>query len=61
MLETVSAVAKTAELKVQARIGIHTGPITAGVIGTHKFVYDVWGPQTPGWVVGLRQPSLRRN
>ena len=21
----------------------HTGPITAGVIGTHKFVYDVWG------------------
>ena len=43
MLETVSAVAKAAELKVQARIGIHTGPITAGVIGTHKFVYDVWG------------------
>ena len=28
---------------LQARIGIHTGPITAGVIGTHKFVYDVWG------------------
>ena len=28
---------------LQARIGIHTGPIVAGVIGTHKFVYDVWG------------------
>jgi class 3 adenylate cyclase len=26
-----------------ARIGIHTGPIVAGVIGTYKFVYDVWG------------------
>ena len=26
-----------------ARIGIHTGPIVADVIGTHKFVYDVWG------------------
>ena len=31
------------ELDLQARIGIHSGPIIAGVIGTHKFVYDVWG------------------
>jgi adenylate cyclase len=27
----------------QIRIGIHTGPAVAGVIGTRKFVYDVWG------------------
>jgi len=25
------------------RIGVHTGPVIAGVIGTRKFVYDVWG------------------
>jgi adenylate cyclase len=25
------------------RIGIHTGPVVAGVIGTSKFAYDVWG------------------
>ncbi len=25
------------------RIGIHTGPLVAGVIGTEKFAYDVWG------------------
>jgi len=25
------------------RIGIHTGPVVAGVIGTHKFIYDLWG------------------
>ena len=25
------------------RIGIHTGPVVAGVIGTKKFIYDVWG------------------
>ena len=43
MLETVEAIAKETGLKLQARIGIHTGPIVAGVIGTHKFVYDVWG------------------
>ena len=27
----------------QIRIGIHTGPVVAGVIGTSKFVYDIWG------------------
>jgi adenylate cyclase len=43
MLDAVSAIAEATDLKLQARIGIHTGPITAGVIGTHKFVYDVWG------------------
>ena len=25
------------------RIGIHSGPLLAGVIGNKKFVYDVWG------------------
>ncbi|MCS6812761.1 MAG: adenylate/guanylate cyclase domain-containing protein [Cyanobacteria bacterium] len=25
------------------RIGIHTGPVIAGVIGTRKFMYDLWG------------------
>ncbi|NES24231.1 MAG: response regulator [Symploca sp. SIO3E6] len=27
----------------QIRIGIHTGPVVAGVIGTQKFIYDLWG------------------
>jgi adenylate cyclase len=43
MLEAVAGVAAATALELQARIGVHTGPITAGVIGTHKFVYDVWG------------------
>jgi len=26
-----------------ARIGIHSGPVVAGIVGTKKFSYDVWG------------------
>ena len=25
------------------RIGIHTGPVVAGVVGIKKFAYDIWG------------------
>jgi adenylate cyclase len=43
MLDEVDAIAAATGLKLQARIGVHSGPIVAGVIGTHKFAYDVWG------------------
>jgi class 3 adenylate cyclase/CheY-like chemotaxis protein len=43
MMRAVRDVAKATDLNLQARIGIHSGPIVAGVIGTHKFAYDVWG------------------
>lgn len=29
--------------KLQIRVGIHTGPVVAGVIGHSKFIYDLWG------------------
>jgi histidine kinase len=25
------------------RIGVHSGPLVAGVVGTRKFAYDIWG------------------
>merc|ERR1712217_636003 len=28
---------------LQVRIGIHSGPCVAGVIGQKKFAYDIWG------------------
>jgi adenylate cyclase len=27
----------------EAKIGIHTGPVVAGVVGVNKFAYDIWG------------------
>lgn len=27
----------------EMRIGIHSGPVVAGVVGSHKFAYDIWG------------------
>ncbi|MCW3118753.1 MAG: family 3 adenylate cyclase, partial [Chitinophagaceae bacterium] len=27
----------------EIRIGIHTGPVIAGVVGIRKFAYDIWG------------------
>ena len=28
---------------LQIRIGIHTGPVVAGIVGVKKFQYDIWG------------------
>ena len=27
----------------EIRIGLHTGPVVAGIVGEKKFVYDIWG------------------
>ena len=31
------------EIRFDIRIGINTGPVVAGVVGTKKFAYDIWG------------------
>ncbi|WP_223256082.1 adenylate/guanylate cyclase domain-containing protein [Flavobacterium laiguense] len=31
------------KIRFKVRIGINTGPVVAGVVGTKKFVYDIWG------------------
>jgi adenylate cyclase len=42
MLEALKKIDEP-EQTLNVRIGVHTGPVVAGVIGRHKFIYDVWG------------------
>ena len=43
MIEAVERINQAKALNFQLRVGIHTGPVVAGVIGRDKFIYDVWG------------------
>lgn len=43
MNEALKEVAINTGLDLNMRIGIHTGPVVAGVIGSAKFSYDLWG------------------
>jgi adenylate cyclase len=43
MIETVERMNCDFPIPLQMRIGIHSGDVVAGVIGTHKFAYDIWG------------------
>lgn len=43
MLLVQQQYAQRRRLPLQMRIGVNTGPVVAGVIGKHKFTYDLWG------------------
>jgi len=43
MVEAVARLNVSSGRDWRIRIGVHSGPAVAGVIGTRKFVYDVWG------------------
>lgn len=42
MIEAVNALS-TSHPNWQIRIGIHSGPVVAGVVGVKKFAFDIWG------------------
>jgi guanylate cyclase len=43
MRELLAATDVAGRPGVELRIGINSGPVVAGVIGTHRFLYDLWG------------------
>ena len=43
MLNQVKKISEKQGKPLQVRIGINTGAVEAGVIGTKKFAYDLWG------------------
>lgn len=43
MMEAIEKINEKTGRDLSIRIGIHSGEVVAGVIGTRKFSYDVWG------------------
>ena len=43
MLDVIARVGEQRGLDLQMRIGISSGPVMAGIIGTKRLTYDVWG------------------
>jgi adenylate cyclase len=43
MVEATEEYGREKGLSLQMRIGLNSGPVVAGVIGTSKFIYDLWG------------------
>ena len=43
MLDVIEQVRAENDIELNVRIGVASGPVLAGIIGTQKFSYDVWG------------------
>lgn len=43
MLEYLENRNRTAAFKWSLRLGVHSGPVVAGVVGKRKYAYDIWG------------------
>jgi len=49
---------RTRNLEIDMRIGIHSGSILAGVIGSAKLQYDIWGTVRVQFAFGMTDINL---
>jgi class 3 adenylate cyclase len=43
MIEAINFINQKMNLSLRIRIGVNSGPVVAGVIGSKKYLYDLWG------------------
>jgi class 3 adenylate cyclase len=43
MIEYLENRNRTAAFKWSLRVGVHSGPVVAGVVGKRKYAFDIWG------------------
>lgn len=43
MQRKITKINAESDVKLEIRIGVHTGPVVAGVVGSQKLEYDIWG------------------
>lgn len=43
MVAFCEEISRSQNLLIRLRVGIHSGPVIAGVIGRRRFIFDVWG------------------
>jgi class 3 adenylate cyclase len=41
--EAVAAAARELGQDVRVRVGLHSGPLVAGVVGRNTYAFDIWG------------------
>ena len=42
-MEYIKELNEKSDVKISIRIGLHSGKVVAGIVGTQKYIYDVFG------------------